>query len=95
MNTNLPSAYKILPSTSAEINQPLYPPPQWGTTVAYDDPPTSRLTPTAPQLGSDSDADSDSDVNVDSESDEGDGSILLGKTTTGDRLVDSCLRSKI
>ena len=46
LNTNLPSAYKVLPSTSAEINQPLYPPPQWGTTVVYDDPPTSRLTPT-------------------------------------------------
>ena len=28
LNTNLPSAYKVWPSTSAEINQPLYPPPQ-------------------------------------------------------------------
>ena len=28
LNTNLLSAYKVLPSTSAEINQPLYPPPQ-------------------------------------------------------------------
>ena len=38
------------------------------------EPPTSRLTPTAPLLGSDS----DTDVSVDSESDEGDGSIPLG-----------------
>ena len=74
MNTNLPSAYKVLPSTSAEINQPLYPPPQWLTT--------------APLLGLDSDADSntdvqDSDVIVDSESDEGDSSILLGNDNWG------------
>ena len=83
LNKNLPSAYKVLPCTSAEINQPLYPPPQWGTRVVYDEPPTSRLTPTAPLLESDSDADSDTDVQdtdvtVDSESDKGASSILLG-----------------
>ena len=54
---------------------------RWGE--PDDEPPTSRLTPTAPLLGSDSDADSDTDVQdtdviVDSESDDGDGSILLG-----------------
>ena len=91
MNTNLPSAYRDLPSKSVEINPPLYPPPQWGTRVVYDEtgkkqlegckwgepddePPTSRLTLTAPLLGSDS----DTDVNVDSDSDEGDSSILRG-----------------
>ena len=54
---------------------------KWGE--PEDEPSTSRLTPTAPLLGSDSDADSDTDVQdtdmiVDSESDEGDGSIRIG-----------------
>ena len=56
LNTNLPSAYKVFPSAPVKINEP------------GDEPPTGRLTPTAPLLGSDS----DTDVDVDSESDEED-----------------------
>ena len=36
LNTNLPSAFKDLPSKSVEINPPLYPPPQWGTRIVYE-----------------------------------------------------------
>ena len=35
---NLPGASKYLPSKFVEsINPPLYPPPQWGTTIVYDE----------------------------------------------------------
>ena len=107
MNTNLPGAYEDLPGTSVEINPPLYPSPQWGTRVVYDEtgkkqlvgckwgepddePPTKRVTPTAPLLESDTDV----DVYSESDEDEGDSSILL-ENDDGYRLVDLRLCLKI